>query len=188
MDPITINPTQRRFVSLPRAQKILSRTWLRVDILAMRSSGWMQQLFKPKFLKGFCLKIKNSFNYLEFFNRFLLIPRLPWRTHKLQKKPLALKREYLALQNMKFLNFFLILRVIFTLLDQDPRFRIMIHWPDWIRIQSGSWFGSETLPSALKWEHPALQNMKFHNFFLFCGLFLPAWTRSWFRIRIYWPD
>ncbi len=30
-------------------------------------------------------------------------------------------------------------------------------------------------PSALKTEHPALQNMKFLYFFYFCGLFLPFW-------------
>ncbi len=34
-------------------------------------------------------------------------------------------------------------------------------------------------PSALKREHPALQNMKFLNL---CGSFLPSW------IRIHWPD
>jgi hypothetical protein len=48
-----------------------------------------------------------------------LIPRFPERTSKLQKKPSALKREYSALQNMKFLNFFLLLWVIFALLDLD---------------------------------------------------------------------
>jgi hypothetical protein len=41
-------------------------------------------------------------------------------TSKLQKKPSALKREHPALQNMKFLNFFLLLWVIFALLDPDP--------------------------------------------------------------------
>jgi hypothetical protein len=39
------------------------------------------------------------------------------RTSKLQEKPSALKREHPALQNMKFLDFFLI---IFALLDPDP--------------------------------------------------------------------
>jgi hypothetical protein len=34
--------------------------------------------------------------------------------------PSALKREYPALENMKFLNFFLLLWVIFALLDPDP--------------------------------------------------------------------
>jgi hypothetical protein len=35
-------------------------------------------------------------------------------------------------------------------------------------------------PSALKREHPALQNMKIFTFFYICGSFLP----SWIRIRI----
>jgi hypothetical protein len=39
---------------------------------------------------------------------------------KLQEKPSALIREHPALQNMKFLNFFLFLWVIFALLDPDP--------------------------------------------------------------------
>jgi hypothetical protein len=39
---------------------------------------------------------------------------------KLQKKPVELKREHPALQNMKFLNLFLFLWVIFALLDPDP--------------------------------------------------------------------
>jgi hypothetical protein len=42
------------------------------------------------------------------------------RTSKLQEKPSALKREHPALQNMKFLDFFLFLWVIFALLDPDP--------------------------------------------------------------------
>jgi hypothetical protein len=33
-------------------------------------------------------------------------------------------------------------------------------------------------PSALKREHPALHNMKFLNFFYFCGSFLPSWIRT----------
>jgi hypothetical protein len=45
----------------------------------------------------------------------------PYRKYKLQKKPLALKREHhQALQNMIFLNFFQFLWVIFALLDPDP--------------------------------------------------------------------
>jgi hypothetical protein len=32
----------------------------------------------------------------------------------------GLKRDHLALQNMKYLNFFLLLWVIFVLLDPDP--------------------------------------------------------------------
>jgi hypothetical protein len=44
------------------------------------------------------------------------------RISKLQKKPSTLKREHPALQNMKFLNFFLLLRVIFALLDLDSEY------------------------------------------------------------------
>jgi hypothetical protein len=43
-----------------------------------------------------------------------------WLPSKLQKKTSALKSEHHALQNMKFLNFFLFLLVIFNLLDPDP--------------------------------------------------------------------
>ena len=43
-------------------------------------------------------------------------------------------------------------------------------------------------PSALKREHPALQNRKFLNFFYFCGSFLLSWIRIRIRIRIHWPD
>jgi hypothetical protein len=53
-------------------------------------------------------------------NYNLPIPRPPERMSKLQKKPLALKREDPALQNIKFTNFFLFLWVIFALLDSDP--------------------------------------------------------------------
>jgi hypothetical protein len=66
-------------------------------------------------------------NKIWFFgikNCNLLIPKTPERTSKLQENPSALKREYPALQNMKFLNFFLFLWVIFAL-----------HRPDWIRIR-----------------------------------------------------
>ncbi len=41
-------------------------------------------------------------------------------------------------------------------------------------------------PSALKRKHPALQNIKFLNFFNFCRSFLPSWIRI--RIRIRNPD
>ncbi len=39
---------------------------------------------------------------------------------KLQKKPSALKRGHPTLQNMNFYKFFLLLWVIFALLDPDP--------------------------------------------------------------------
>jgi hypothetical protein len=41
-------------------------------------------------------------------------------TSKLQEKPSALKREHPALQNMKFLNFFLLLWVIIGYGSRDP--------------------------------------------------------------------
>ncbi len=40
---------------------------------------------------------------------------------KLQEKPSALKREHSALQNIKFVNFFLFWWVIFALLDSESR-------------------------------------------------------------------
>ncbi len=54
----------------------------------------------------------------------------------------ALKREHSALQNMKFHKFFLFLGHFCP-----PGSGSGIHWPDWIRIQSGS--GSETLMKCL---------------------------------------
>jgi hypothetical protein len=39
---------------------------------------------------------------------------------KLQKKPSALKRGHPTLQNMNFYKFFLLLWVIFALLDPEP--------------------------------------------------------------------
>jgi hypothetical protein len=41
---------------------------------------------------------------------------------KLQEKPSALKKEHSALQNMEFINSFLLFWVIFALLDLDPQF------------------------------------------------------------------
>ncbi len=46
-------------------------------------------------------------------------------------------------------------------------------------------------PSALKREHTALQNMKFLNFFYFCGSFLPSWIAdpdSLYGSGFVWPD
>ncbi len=43
-------------------------------------------------------------------------------------------------------------------------------------------------PSALKREHPALQNMKFRNFVYFCGPFLLSWIRIRIRIPNTDPD
>ncbi len=43
----------------------------------------------------------------------LLIPRPPLSMHKLQEKPSALKREHPVFKNMKILDFFQFLWVIF---------------------------------------------------------------------------
>jgi hypothetical protein len=61
---------------------------------------------------------------------------------KLQKKPSALKRGHPTLQNMNFQKIFLLLWVIFALLDPDQLTRLNPD-PIRIRIQSGS--GSATL-------------------------------------------
>jgi hypothetical protein len=63
------------------------------------------------------------------------------RTSKLKKKPSVLKREHPALQNIKFLKFFLLLWVIFALLDPNPDSEYGSGSTD--RIESGS--GYETL-------------------------------------------
>ncbi len=102
--------------------------------------GWI-----PIRIQGFHdekLQLKKKFG----LNYNLPIPRHPKRTFKLQKKPSDLKREYPALQNMKFLNFF-------SCCGSGSGFRIWIriHWPDWIRIQSGS----ETLPPPI-FPHPLI--------------------------------
>jgi hypothetical protein len=72
------------------------------------------------------LKLKKKFiagNLISIFlikNCNLLIPRPSLRTPKLQEKPSALKREHPILKNMKILDFFLFLWVIFDFLDPDP--------------------------------------------------------------------
>ncbi len=67
--------------------------------------------------------------------------------------------------------------------------KLIFLWPKWkttgtIYISLGSIKCVQVTEEALKREHPALQNMKFLNFFYFCGSFL----FSWIRIRIHWPD
>jgi hypothetical protein len=69
-----------------------------------------------KLTKNYSKKI----NFFKIKNYNLSIPRPPERTSQLKKKFSALKRKHPALQNMKFLNFFLLLWVIFALLDTDP--------------------------------------------------------------------
>jgi hypothetical protein len=52
--------------------------------------------------------------------KFLLIKNCNLMMSNLQEKSSALKREHPALQNMKFLNFFLLFWVTFALLYPDP--------------------------------------------------------------------
>ncbi len=65
-----------------------------------------------------------SWKFFSFFYYWLQFTYLSLGFHtwtsKLQRKPLALKREHPALQNIKFFNFFPLLWVIFALLDPDP--------------------------------------------------------------------
>ncbi len=67
---------------------------------------------------------------------------------KLQKKLTAHKRGHPKLQNMNFKHFFSTFVGNFCPPGSGSgfRIRIQIHWPHWIRIQSGS--GSETLPTS----------------------------------------
>jgi hypothetical protein len=53
-------------------------------------------------------------------NNIFLMQQLQFRTSKLQETPSALKREHPALQNLKFLLFFLFFNVTFALLDPYP--------------------------------------------------------------------
>jgi hypothetical protein len=96
-----------------------------------------------KNLKKFTAKKKSNFCFIKTYN--LPIPRPLLRMSKLQKKPSALKREHPALQNMKFLHFFLLLWVIFALLDPDSEYGSGSTDLIQLRIQSG--YGSETLVS-----------------------------------------
>jgi hypothetical protein len=83
------------------------------------------------------LQLKKNFVIFLIKNCNLLIPRPRKRTSKLKEKPSALKRKHPALQNMKCLNFFLLLWVIFSffaLMDPDPD-RLTRLSPDPIRIR-----------------------------------------------------
>jgi hypothetical protein len=67
---------------------------------------------------------------------------------KLQEKPSALKREHPVFKNMKILDFFLFLWVIFAFLDPDPDPATQIN-----ADPCGS--GSETLAMFSKTTKPA---------------------------------
>ncbi len=96
---------------------------------------------------------------------------LPYRMSKLQKKPSALKREHPSLQNMKFLDFFLLWWMVSQFFPPGSRsgfwIVIRIHWHDWIQIQFGS--GSATL---VKMSTSVVPGTGFINIFLgeeICG-------------------
>ncbi len=63
-------------------------------------------------------KLKNTAEifFISFFDQKLQFTYV----QATGEKPSALKREYRALQKMKFINFFLCLWVSFALLDPDP--------------------------------------------------------------------
>jgi hypothetical protein len=87
------------------------------------------------------LQRKKSFIQLQ-----LLILRPP---SKVQEKPSALKSEHPALQNMKFLNFFYFLWVIFALLDPDLADQNQSGpYPDRIQIHNTALLQVKGLPLA----------------------------------------
>jgi hypothetical protein len=72
--------------------------------------------YDQNLIKKITAEKKIKFFWIKNYN--LPIPRQ--RTPKLQEKPSALKREHPVLKNMKILDFFLFLWVVFDLLDPDP--------------------------------------------------------------------
>ena len=129
--------------------------------------------FQAEYRSGSGSRVLRTKNWIKFTHKkvkFFLgsnttilnfpIPRPPERTYKLQKKTSALKREHPALQNMKFYNFFLLLWVIFALLDPDPLTWLNpdpdpkhCYFPYWIRISScdrGSGFGRQKMSHKKK--------------------------------------
>ena len=68
---------------------------------------------------------------------------------KLQKKPSAPKKEHPTLQNMTFLNFFLLLWVIFALLDPDPNLYSESRCTD--TIESGSNWDPDLPTLVVSW-------------------------------------
>jgi hypothetical protein len=71
-----------------------------------------------------------------------IIPRPTLMKSKIQEKPSAFKKHYPALQNMKFLEFFLFLWVFFVITDPNTE----SGFGSTHLIESGS----ETLPKVLK--------------------------------------
>jgi hypothetical protein len=82
-------------------------------VFRIRIQGFEDQEIEEK-------KCRAEKKYFLINNYNLPILRPPYGMSKLQEKHSALRREHPALQNMKFLNFFLFLWVIFAFLDPDP--------------------------------------------------------------------
>ncbi len=91
--------------------------WIRIELMQIRIQhfSWLRIRIRIQFwTQGFddqkLEKIYSWKKWIFFDKNFnLVIPRSPYRTHKLQEKPSALKKEHPALQNMKFFYFFLYL-------------------------------------------------------------------------------
>ncbi len=84
----------------------------------IRTQGFYDQKLKNIFYSW-----KKKLNFFGIKNYNLPIPRqASIEDVQVPRKPSALKREHLALQNMQFLNFFLLLWLTFALLDPDPGF------------------------------------------------------------------
>ncbi len=111
--------------------------WVRIRIQHLRLNANQDPGFWwPKNVKNLLLK-KN--NILLIKNCNLPIPRPPESTSKLPENPSALTKEHPALQNTKFLNFFLVLWVILPSLNR-------------IRMDSESgWIPN---PDPLTWFNP----------------------------------
>ncbi len=155
---VSWDPWARRPTSTPTSLLLGRSFWLlwscpigieNIDISVSERIHWFRVRIQHFRLKPIRMRIISGSRVLmtKNWNKFttlkkceflsncnLLIPRPPLRTFKLQEKPSAFKRDHPALQDMKFLNFFLFLWVIFALLDPDP--------DPQTRIQTG--FGNNT--------------------------------------------
>jgi hypothetical protein len=103
-------------------------------------------------MKGNLQLKKIKFFGIKIYN--LPIPRTSLKTSKLQKKPSALKKEHPKLQHMNFLHFFLLMWVIFVLLDPDPdsEYKYGSGYTDLIGSGSGSGRGSSSGPAGTSQE------------------------------------
>ncbi len=99
-------------------------------------------------------------NYVQHWS----VPGLRIRTHLVRIQHFRLNTEPIRIQSGS--------RVLMT-----KNWRIY-SWKK--KIKNVQVTEAEKKPSELKKEHSALQNMKFLNFYYFCGSFLPFWIRIQF--------